>query len=124
MQQVEFGNWNVMKWQSTRPGARRVLVGTEAKDVTVAINELSFGCEARPHSHEHEQISVILSGSCTYFIEGAPYELTEGSWIYTPPRMNHYSVVTSQEKPLVILDIFAPAREDFVASFREFTHKE
>ena len=124
MQQIEFGNWNHMEWQSTRPGARRVLLSTEPAQMTCAINELSYGCQAKPHSHEHEQISVILSGTCNYFIDGSAYELTAGSWIYNPPNVTHYSEVTSKDTPLVILDIFAPARTDFVESFKNFISKE
>ncbi len=124
MRQVEFGNWDEGKWQSTRPGAKRVVLSTEPANMTCVINELSFGCQAKPHSHEHEQISVILQGSCTYYIDGVAYELTEGSWIYNPPGVTHYSEVTSQDKPLRILDIFAPVREDFVASYKEFIGKE
>ena len=124
MQKVEFGNWNNMQWQSTRPGARRVLLSTEPAQMTCVINELQYGCQAKPHSHEHEQISIILSGSCMYYIDGTAYELTAGSWIYNPPNVTHYSEVTSQDSPLMILDVFAPTRDDFVESFKKFIGKE
>lgn len=79
---------------------------------------MQYGSVGKNHSHPHEQISIILRGSCDYYVDGAPYHLTEGSWIVAPPNAMHYSVNTDPQQPLLILDVFSPNRPEFVASYR------
>src|SRR5687767_9602546 len=64
------------------------------------------------HSHPHEQIGYVLSGAIDLIMDGhATKRLTAGSSYYVAPNTPH-GVVT--HGPTVLLDCFAPIREDFL----------
>ena len=63
------------------------------------------------HSHVHEQISYIVSGSFEYFENGERHLLRAGDSYYVPSGAAH-GVVALEDS--VILDVFTPQREDFL----------
>jgi quercetin dioxygenase-like cupin family protein len=64
------------------------------------------------HSHPHEQIGCITSGSGFFTIDGKETEIKAGDSMYMPPNAIHSFV--SHEDNTIILDIFTPQREDFI----------
>jgi quercetin dioxygenase-like cupin family protein len=71
------------------------------------------GVSAAMHSHPHEQIGYVVSGAIDLIMEGhAPAHLTAGASYYVAPNVRH-GIVT--RAPSVLLDCFAPLREDFLA---------
>ena len=76
--------------------------------------ELHFkaGSVGAPHSHPHEQIGYIISGSLLYREEGCEDRLlTAGDTYYVRPNVVHGIAVLEDTK---LLDVFTPMREDFV----------
>lgn len=70
------------------------------------------GAVGKLHSHFHEQIGYVVSGSLEVEIEGEEKKvLTTGDTYYIPPNIKHG--VLALEKTL-LLDIFTPMREDFI----------
>ncbi len=64
------------------------------------------------HSHPHEQIGYVVSGTLDLLMEDhAPTRLTAGSSYYVAPNVRH-GIVTHE--PTVLLDCFTPIREDFL----------
>lgn len=76
--------------------------------------ELHFkkGSVGAKHSHPHEQIGYIVSGSLIYQEEGcADKKLQPGDTYYVKPDAVHGIEVLEDT---VLLDIFTPMRKDFV----------
>ena len=76
--------------------------------------ELHFekGAIGAKHSHPHEQIGYIISGSLIYQEEGQEDKvLSAGDTYYVAPNVVH-GVKTLEET--MLLDMFTPMREDFI----------
>lgn len=76
--------------------------------------ELHFdkGAVGAMHSHPHEQIGYIISGSLLYKEEGKEDKvLVTGDTYYVEPDVPH-GVVALEET--MLLDVFTPMRKDFV----------
>ena len=69
------------------------------------------GAVGADHSHPHTQISYVLSGEFTYHIEGEARTMLPGDSIVVDGGKGHGCACV---KAGVLLDIFAPMREDFV----------
>lgn len=69
------------------------------------------GIKAERHTHYHEQISYILSGSFRFTVEEREYILKAGDSIYIGSNIPHSA--ESLENNSVVLDVFTPQREDF-----------
>lgn len=120
MQTIEYGNWNEQARQEMRPGAERVVFATSAKNFLCQVVEVQPGSVGKDHCHPQEQISIILQGACDYYVDGVPYRLTAGSYIIDPPGAMHHSIIVDESQPMIILDVFAPSRPEFVESWNQF----
>lgn len=70
------------------------------------------GMEPEPHSHPHEQIGYVVSGSLELFVEGQETAtLGTGCSYYVPSGATHSVRVL---EPTVLLDCFTPARKDLI----------
>ncbi len=80
--------------------------------------EASFkkGAVGSVHQHSHEQVSYIVSGSFQYEADGIKYMLKAGDSYYVEPDSLHGATALEDS---VILDIFTPQREDFIADVKE-----
>ena len=63
------------------------------------------------HSHPHEQLVYLLSGHLILEMGGTLLDMVEGDSLVIPPDVPHK--VTALEQS-VALDIFTPAREDYL----------
>ncbi len=75
--------------------------------------EFSFkkGGEGKIHSHPHEQIGFVVSGSGVFTIDGEESPVKAGDSMYIPPNVPHGFRAT--EDNTVLVDTFYPQREDF-----------
>jgi quercetin dioxygenase-like cupin family protein len=92
------------------PGVtRRVLANSPG----VMLTEHTLEKEAvlPDHNHPHEQLVYLLSGQIVVEMAGTQLKLVQGDSFVIPP--NVYHKVTALE-PSVALDIFVPAREDYL----------
>ena len=89
---------------------RRVLAWS---DQLMAV-EVSFeaGAVGADHTHPHTQCSYVLSGRFRYSVEGESGELAPGDSIVVPSGLTHGTVCLEEG---VLLDIFTPCRQDFLA---------
>ncbi len=83
-----------------------------ANDGTMMAVEVHFkkGAVGTVHTHPHEQISYIISGSFEFELHGEKTILVAGDSYYVEPEASHGAVALEDS---VILDIFTPQREDF-----------
>lgn len=82
---------------------------------TMMVVEFRFaaGTVAPVHHHPHEQVGYVVSGELTLLMEGRDDVLLRaGSSYYVPPDVPHGVIVHS---PTVLVDVFTPIREDFLA---------
>ena len=117
---IDTGNWYDFPWREIRRGIKQVTFGTEAERITCTIGTIENNAELRPHSHPNEQIALCLDGKCDYYVDGIPYKMTKGSWIVVPPNVEHYAHVYETDVPCLQMDIFSPARPEYVKIYKEF----
>ena len=105
-------DWEKMAWRTIRQGIeRKAFTGEHA---TVALHRISPGHTLAPHSHPHEQIVYILAGTVDFHIGGEVLRLGPGGLAVVPPNIMHHAVLVG-DTPALNLDIFTPARPDYVA---------
>ena len=63
------------------------------------------------HSHPHEQLGIILSGSMTLVVDGADHVLEEMDAYTLPGNVEHEGIAGPQGA--LVLDVFQPVREDY-----------
>jgi len=69
------------------------------------------------HSHPEEQIMVVLEGYCDEVIEDKMYRVGPGDVLHLPANVRHGAFL--REVDCKALDIFAPARADYAAKFKD-----
>ena len=92
-------------------GVKRKILSYRNNLMTV---ELTFpkGATGAKHSHPHEQIGYIVSGSLIYQEEGQEDKILHtGDTYYVAPNIVHGVEILEDTK---LLDIFTPMREDFL----------
>jgi quercetin dioxygenase-like cupin family protein len=83
----------------------------EGQRVSLAVVELDPGCVVPEHSHENEQLGMVISGSVSFRVGAETRELGPGGTWRIPPNTPH-EVHTGPEGAVVI-DVFAPVRADW-----------
>ena len=91
-----------------------ILTGLHGEQMMMALNATLPGHEVPTHAHPHEQIGVVYSGRARLTI-GEKERLVEKGDFYCIPANVPHSDVCIGDEPFVMLDIFHPVREDFVA---------
>jgi unsaturated pyranuronate lyase len=81
--------------------------------VTLAVIELEPDMIVPEHSHENEQLGVLVAGSMRFRIGDEERELEVGATWSIPPNVPH-EVVTGPEGAVAV-EVFAPARGDWGA---------
>ncbi|RPJ83344.1 MAG: cupin domain-containing protein [Acidobacteria bacterium] len=65
------------------------------------------------HAHPHEQITMVERGRVEFFIAGERRIASAGDVLRFPSNIEHGATMLDEE--VVLVDIFSPVREDFVA---------
>ncbi len=73
--------------------------------------EFEAGSTVPLHSHEHEQLGIVLRGMQALVVDGVPHELGPMEGYVLPGGVEH-SAYCGPEGALV-LDVFQPVREDY-----------
>ena len=97
---------------------REVWEGILARSVhgerlTMAVVELAPGAHAREHRHDHEQLGIVLEGVITLRIGDERRELSPGATYVIPSNVPHEAIAGPDG--CVVIDIFAPVREEWKA---------
>jgi quercetin dioxygenase-like cupin family protein len=103
--------WEEIPEEDVRPGVSRRAIGTS--DVLLVMNECQPGMDLRPHSHDFDQLALIISGDAIYHVGDDHNEVGPGSVMLVPAGIEHYIEPTGSE-PVLNLDVFAPARQDYL----------
>ena len=65
-----------------------------------------------PHTHPHEQITMVERGQVRYIVAGIERLVSAGDVLHFPPHVEHGATMLDEE--VVLVDIFTPVREDFL----------
>ncbi len=88
---------------------RRVLA--YSGDVMCVENHFDKGAVGALHHHPHTQITYVVSGAFEFEIDGEKHVVRTGDTMLKTDGVEHGCVCLEEG---VLLDIFAPYREDFV----------
>ncbi len=65
------------------------------------------------HTHSHEQLTLVLQGRVRFTIEGQERIVAAGDVLHFPSNVEHGATMLDEE--VILVDIFTPIREDFLA---------
>ncbi len=88
---------------------RRVLADSPGL-MTVEVT-FETGAEGAPHSHPHLQSTLVRSGRFAFSIDGETFEVGPGDAFVVPPNALHGC---RNLEAGVLIDTFAPRRDDFL----------
>jgi len=92
------------------PGLQReILVHTPA--MMLVRHTMKQGWQGAAHAHPHEQLVYVISGRIAATVEGAALEAAAGDSFIVASNAQHQA---SALEPSVVLDVFTPAREDYI----------
>ncbi len=91
-----------------------ILTGLRGERMMMVLNATLPGHTVPLHSHPHEQIGMVYSGRAKLRIGGEERVVEKGDFYRIPADVPH-SDTTLGDEPFVMLDIFCPPREDFMA---------
>jgi quercetin dioxygenase-like cupin family protein len=79
--------------------------------VTIARFELKRGGIVPRHSHENEQVSMVLSGALLFKIDGREVTIRGGEVMQIPGNVAHEVEVLEDA---LVNDVFSPVRQDWI----------
>ena len=65
------------------------------------------------HDHPFDQLALILSGRCIMRVDEEEHPLGPGGFVYIPAMAMHGIEAVGSE-PVLNVDVFSPAREDYL----------
>ena len=98
------------EWEEVGPGLKRQIMGYDDKLMLVKV-DFGEGAVGMMHKHYHSQVTYVVSGEFEMTIGDEVKTLKGGDSFYILPHVMHGCVCT---KPGMLIDVFSPAREDFL----------
>ncbi len=91
------------------------------KDLMIVENHFEVGAIGAMHSHPHTQITYVVSGKFCFNIDDEMKVVTAGDAMLKTDSVKHGCVCIEEG---ILLDVFTPMREDFVADREEEQENE
>lgn len=79
--------------------------------VTVARLEMKRGGIVGEHAHENEQVSLVMSGSLKFTMQGRDIIVGAGELLQIPGGVPHAVEVLEDS---ITIDVFSPVRQDWI----------
>ena len=95
-----------------------ILTGLHGEQMMMALNATLPGHTVLTHSHPHEQIGMVYAGKARLKIGDEERVAQKGDFYCIPAKVPHGDTCLG-DQPFVMLDIFHPVREDFIARLQE-----
>ncbi len=96
--------------EEVQEGIKRQMLGFDGQLMVVKV-WFDEGAEGYVHDHFHSQVSYVESGEFDVNVGGEIKRLKAGDSFFIEPNVSHGAVCI---KPGVLLDVFSPARQDFL----------
>ena len=97
-------------YQQLDPGVERKILAAGGSLMTAQFR-FQKGAIGALHSHPHEQVGYVVSGSVDLTLDGKTQTLRSGDSYYVPSGLVH-GVKALEET--VLIDVFTPQRQDFL----------
>jgi len=97
-------------WEEVDTGLTRQMMGYDGKIMLVKA-KFEKGAIGKMHQHYHSQVTYVESGEFEMTIGDDVRIIKGGDSFYIPTNVMHGCVCTV---PGVLIDVFSPAREDFL----------
>lgn len=107
----QHNDWASHPVEQVAEGIQRQMIWGER--LMVCRLSLAPGIVTPVHSHPHEQITMVECGRVRFTVAGAERIASAGDVLFFPSGLEHGA--TMLEEPVVLVDIFSPPREDFLA---------
>ena len=88
------------------------------KNLMLSLLDMKAGAVVPPHNHPHEQAGIVIEGRLEFEIGDEKATLGPGDMFIVPPDVAH-GVHVMPERDAVVLDVFSPPREDYLAKLRQ-----
>lgn len=111
-------------WDKMRPEEiselykRKVALG---ENLIVARVEVAGGAVTQMHSHEHEEVVIVLKGVWRFHLPTGDVTLRENQMLAISPGVEHSSEALEDT---VALDICTPRRVDWITGEDRFLHQD
>lgn len=99
-----------------------ILTGLNGEKMMMVLNATLPGHTVPMHSHPHEQIGMVYSGKAILRIADEERQVQKGDFYCIPSNVPHGDTCIGDES-FVMLDLFYPSREDFVAKLQALRKK-
>jgi quercetin dioxygenase-like cupin family protein len=106
---VNLYRWPDIPEEALNPLFSRRVVHTAR--LTIAQLRLKKGCIVPQHAHANEQFSTVESGKLRFIVDGVAIDVGADESLAIPPHAPHE---VEALEDTVVLDIFTPAREDWI----------
>lgn len=114
-----FYDWDKLKREEvTELYARRVVLG---ENMMIAKVEVMEGAVTQTHSHESEEIILVLKGAWLFHLPAGEVLLRENQMLTIPPGVEHSSEAVADT---VAIDICTPRRMDWITGEDRFLHRD
>lgn len=97
-------------WETVGDGVRRQILG-HGSDLMMVRVDFRKGAVGTVHHHPHRQVTYVVAGSFEAEVGGEKQRLGPGDCFFVKAEIPH-GVVALEDGTLI--DVFTPAREDFV----------
>jgi len=114
MNGTEVAGAKLYRWADIPPEqmnpffTRQFVHGEKAMLARVCLKQ---GCVVPTHDHPNEQISLIVSGSLEFVLDGQSVIVRAGEILIIPAGVPHSAIA---HEDMEGLDIFAPPRQDWI----------
>jgi quercetin dioxygenase-like cupin family protein len=105
-------DWSAVPVEQIADGVTRQMVVGDR--VMVCRLELKARTVTPIHTHVHEQVTLVERGRADFFVEGQRRTAAAGDILVFPSGILHGA--TMLDENVVLIDIFSPPREDFLAN--------
>jgi quercetin dioxygenase-like cupin family protein len=102
-------------WHEILPGVRRRILAHGGSAMLV-LYRIEPDKVFPKHTHPHAQYGTVLEGGGVFEVGDRSWHMGAGDAYYVPPNVPHE--LHTDSVPTVILDVFAPEREDFLKEAR------
>ncbi len=104
-------DWNTIPVEHLGEGIERQMVVGQ----NIMICRLKFApfTVTAEHSHVHEQMTLVMQGKVKFILGSEERIVSAGDILHFPS--NHWHGATMLDEEVVLIDIFSPIREDFLA---------
>jgi quercetin dioxygenase-like cupin family protein len=106
----EYHFGDQVPWEEVGEGLKRQIMGYDDKIMLVKV-DFKVDAVGQLHEHHHSQVTYVESGEFEMTIGNDVRTIKGGDSYYIPPHVMHGCVC---KKEGVLIDVFSPAREDFL----------